>query len=175
MKKTRNIFIFSILFLLLSILVYGTLFFMIRVETMKVSGLRDDIDLVLRQEQQLKSSQYIIADTEELRDELNSYFIHKNGVVDFLEKIERFGDDSSVLVEVTSVDIEPILISTEIESKIVDNLNIVALVEGEWRDVFYFLNLIESQPLHVSVEQINIENRDGDWTMNIDFNALKLK
>lgn len=172
MKKVRNIFILSILFIVLAVSVYIVTFFMIRMENIKISELRSDITTVLGKEQQLKSSQRIITDTKEARSELDSYFISKDGVVSFLEKIELFGDRAGVVVEVKSVEIEPLN-----ESKVVDHLVVIVSTEGSWREMFYFLNLIESQPLSILTTRMNLEKEiDGrDWRLSMDFNVLKIK
>lgn len=172
MNKVRNIFIFSIILVVIAVSVYAFVFIMIRAENIKISELRGDINTVLGKEQQLKSSQNIVSDTESVRRELDSYFISKGGVVDFLEKIESFGSDANVLVEVKSVEIEAIG-----ESKLIDHLNIIVSAEGDWSDVFYFLNLIESQPFSISTNRMNLEesSKGEEWRLNLDFNVLKIK
>lgn len=172
MNKVKNIFIFSIFLVVISITVYLSLFLMIRAENIKISELRSDISTVLGKEKQLKSSQNIVEDTKDIREELDSYFISKDGVVDFLERIEAFGNVANVIVEVKSVEIEPIN-----KSKIVDYLNVIVSAEGEWSNLFYFLDLIESQPLSISANRMNFEEgKDGsNWVLSLDFNVLKIK
>lgn len=172
MNKVRNISIFSFILLVIATTVYGVAFFIIRSENIEISQLRSDINTVLGKEQQLKSSKNIVYDTEEARAELDSYFISQDGVVDFLEKIESFGDRANVFVEIKSVEIEPIG-----KSKVLDYLNVVVSVDGEWEDVFYLLNLIESQPLSISTNRMDLEEdkRGEEWTLSLDFNVLKIK
>jgi len=172
MNHIRNIFIFSVIFSVFVISVYAFVFFMIRSGNMKISELRSDITTVLGREHQLRSSRDIVLDTELSRAELDSYLISKDGVVDFLESIESFADTARVPVEVRSVEIEPIP-----SSAAVHNLSVIIAVEGRWEDVFYFLDLLESQPLSISTSRMNLEKdkEGGVWRLTLDFKVLKIK
>ena len=101
------------------------------------------------------SQKHIIADTASARKELDRYFVASEGVVDFIERIERIGKNIGVALIFTTVEVPK-------EERIVPSLDRLVLrfsATGSWEQVMRFFTLVESLPYALSVADARVEKQ----------------
>lgn len=115
------------------------------------------------------------------QEKLNNYVINSNGTVAFIELLENMIIKSGLKSDIRNV-------ATEAYKKSgvsnVELLRVNADVVGEWKNVQYFLNLLENYPLQINIEKVSI-NKFSDlsskgksisqWAGSFEFTVLKIK
>jgi len=162
-SKTKQLLI---LYSIVLVIVSGTyVFFVFHIngkKTIAATAL-SDVELLHEQNNQLQDLNSVLKDINEDQDKLNSYFVHSDKIVDFLESVETIGHDSGAVVEVRSLSEEV----TENPSISVLALNLTA--KGDWESVYHFLVLIQNFPIkstfdriHISRSETDLQDQDGN-------------
>ena len=84
---------------------YATLFMVIKNKNNRISELRNQVDIEIRKDQRLHSIKQLIADLDKDIEQIDTYFVSEDGVVDFLERLESVGSTSGISVGVNSVSV----------------------------------------------------------------------
>lgn len=166
MKKishTHKILIVAVFFAFISLSLYGFLFWQVKSENEKASTLLQEAEQDIEKEKTLRAAKISLEKNETLIKAIDTYFIPRDGVVPFIEELEKLGKDSGVMLSVGAV-------STEVDPKVKDDfketLRLRLETTGSWKDTFYFLSLIESLPYRAQVEQIALSLSGASDSLN---------
>lgn len=187
--KARGIFVVAICFNLLFLGVSTYVVILIQQKKQHISELKSRIEDLTNQKENLKSIKDNISKTAPLRQLVDSYFVPKDGTVQFLNLIHKLGQENNLTSKVINVDEEVATVSPEL----FELLNLEVEVSGTWSDVYHFVALIELLPYKVSVGRVDIEkfvegsgktvsgatsqvkSASGTWEGTINFKVIKLK
>ncbi len=111
-------------------------------------------------DQQLDSSiQKILAETNSQRDEISSYKIGKDSVVQFLQSIEDMGSSTQTRVHVNTVN--------QVENPdpgkgtLPPTLHLTISVDGSWSGVFAVLKALENLPNSSNINTVTLTHKDN--------------
>ena len=184
-EKARKVFFTALCVNLLVASVYSYIFIKIRQKNQHIAALTSSIEALTAQKENLKSIKINFSETASLRNQIDGYFIAKDGVVQFLNSIESLGADNNLALKIVSVGVEPAALSGDI----FEVVNVSIEVSGAWSDVYRFAALLELLPLKVSVGRVDLEKvvsqltgaakKSGTptppWKGTFDIGVLKLK
>lgn len=104
---------------------------------------------------------------------LDDYFVEREDLVSFIEKIEFLADAQNVQMIIDNINVD--------ETNLGDNvfphgtLQLVVTVRGSWASVGNFLTAIENLPYSVLIKGVRFtrtNNQGTDWAMNMAFEIL---
>lgn len=150
--KAWKIFFIASAFSIMLASVY--LYALMNIEQKKqhTSELASDIEALAGQKENLKSVKKNVSETVAVRDELDNYFVPKDGVVKFLNLLQSLGNENHLALKVNSVGIEAAPLSPDIFEMIGANLE----VSGTWPNVYRFASLVEMLPFKVYLHTVNL-------------------
>jgi hypothetical protein len=113
-------------------------------------------------------------------NKVNDYIIKADETVAFMEKIESLAKSNNLKSEVKSVSFEAIP-NGDISN--IEYMRIQMDVVGEWKNVEYFLELLENYPINLKIKKFSFSRVDttvknkkiSQWTGNFDFSVIKVK
>lgn len=173
LSKTQAKVIVTFLGVLLSFGIYSGLFIVIKNKNNQISALQNQVDVEIRKDQRLRSIKQLIIDLREDSRQIDTYFVSKDGVVNFLEDLEALGSISDISVGVNSVSV----------GKNIDNefsyelLKIEFAARGVWSSIIQLISLLETFSLGITIERMQLEKLPNSsfWQVNTSFSVLKLK
>lgn len=143
---------------LATLAVFGVYVFML-LKTTEYAGEASTLARSLRekraQSETLVSQKRIVSDTAPARKELERYFVASEGVVDFIERIEKIAKNIGVALIFNTVEVPK-------EERVVPSLDRLVLrfsATGSWEQVMRFFALVESLPYALSVADARVEKR----------------
>lgn len=190
LKQTIALFV---IFNLLSFGIYLGVFFMMKSAQEHTSFLLGQLETDIKTNDTLQSIETVLADAKSDIEKLESYFVGRDGIVDFIETIESYGNISGVKTLVEFVGVEGGVEENNVES-IKEIVRIKLATEGSWVATEHFLSLLEHMPFRISMERVSFlylpvsesslsftppkgvtlpKNRI--WKGSIELTALKLK
>ncbi len=152
---------------------YSTLFIVIKNKNNHISALKNQVDLEIRKDQRLNSVKQLMSDLNIELKKIDTYFISKNGVVNFLEKLESLGSVSNTYISVNSVSVN----ENKNNNLPYEFLRVEFSSRGSWNSIVKLISLVETLHFGVTIERIQLERlpNSGFWQMNIGLTVLKLK
>ncbi len=90
-------------------------------------------------------------------DRLDSYLVPEDGVPAFLSDIEALSDTTGASVTIDSVKTQSLP-----ESEIASSLRIKTEIVGRWSEVFHTISLLETMPLKLKVDILNLTRSDNN-------------
>lgn len=154
MKLSTKQTLLVVLLLLLFVMVgYYFLFDLIKSKNQKVSIFSQEIDLYLERESMRRTTEKTAEELSEKIQKLDSYFLHKDEVVPFIESIENAGGKSGVVVDIVSVDVtnDPTVNNSDRKDEMMD---LRLSVKGSWGNVINFISYVENLPYKVDVSNV---------------------
>lgn len=119
----------------------------------------------------LTSVKHVIADTASVRKELDGYFIAKEGVVDFIQRVEKMGAEAGVTLTFSTIDTP---VGGGVPSSL-DRLVLRLSSTGSWQQGIHFLTLMESLPYALSVTGARMTKQSSlQWQATLTLMAYKL-
>jgi len=115
----------------------------------EVAALAGEIQARGQSTEELKSMKHLVEDTRSELEKIDSLFISGDGIVGFIERIESLGRHAKVSLELKSVDV------TKGDGEV---LSLRFSTEGDWESTLYFLALMESMPLRIEADGVNLRN-----------------
>ena len=181
LTKINHILIFYTLILV--ILIGAFVLFSLYINEKKVSAavILSDIEMLKNQNSRLQDLNSVLKDIKEDQNKLNSYFVSSDEIIDFLEAVEKIGQDSGAEVEVHSID------EVETSNPLIDILTLNLTAKGNWESVYHFLILIQNYPVRATFDRIHMstartkslerdENAEEDeWRGVFNMKVLELK
>jgi hypothetical protein len=119
-----------------------------------ISTLSNETDTLLSQEGNLDSLRAVFSDTTNDRQKINSYFVQRDGAIDFITTIENLAAFAHLSHETQSVE-------TKEENPPSANRELLHLTfhtTGSWQNTFYFLSLLESLPFNINISHIDLHS-----------------
>ena len=149
----RNKFFTALVFAVAVIVAYSFLFFIILNENRVLASLVAKVDSEKTEKDALSSLKDRVEETEVGRGEITDYFIPKDGVVPFLNRIQALGEENFLNLKVSEVDIE----DSPMWEDSFESVKMKVQVVGEWQDVYNFVSLIDLLPLKIIVDRMDLE------------------
>jgi phosphate/sulfate permease len=108
------------------------------------------------------------------------YIIKSDDVVNFMQKLEDLAKSNSLKSEVKSVSFEGIA-GNNISN--IESMRILLDVTGEWKNVEYFLEILENYPISLDIRKFSFNKTDitvknkkiTQWTGSFDLSVIKVK
>ncbi len=198
--STRQILISVSVLLVLVLGGYYFLFLTIKSKNEKVSSFSQEIDLYSEREALRRTTEKTADELSEKIKKLDSYFIHKDEVVPFIENIENAGGESGVSVSIVSVGVDALSqvgggssdnIPLDKSEKLILRLD----AKGSWGNVVNFISYLENLPYKISINRVALhknssvqpffsageapikksDNPTADWSSTIEMSVLTLK
>lgn len=164
---------------------YFMLFATIKANNQKISSLQNDIAVQEKREMILKSTKKLVFETVSDRRKLDSFFVTKDRVVEFLEQVADLGKESGVKLTITNLGLED---EQGAPSDLYQLLKLNIEARGGWQNLYHFLTMLESVPFAVRFGGVNIDGVFDDsevtkksftpakrWKMTIELSVIKLK
>lgn len=152
-SKVKKIFITTAILAILSFLIYGFLFWDIRIKNQKISTLSQQEESDIKKDNSLRGIRDSLESNKIELEALNSYFLRPDGIVDFIEFLEDLGEKSGIALTIGGV-------STELDPKVKDDfkeiLRLRLETSGSWNEIFYFLNALERLPYAIRVDNFSV-------------------
>lgn len=162
------------LFLAVSAGTFGYLFITIRNRNAEAAVLATEIQAQTIREIKLKSLKRTITGTDEIRQNLDRYFIQKDSTVSFIEEIESLGLEEGVALQISDVKVETYSQREEFEW-----LAVSLSASGDWTSVLNTEARLESLPYKSEINNIFLTRGDGEnqdiWTLRLVVKVLMNK
>jgi hypothetical protein len=109
---------------------------------------------------------------------LSDFVVGSGNTVDFIKSLENITAQNNLKINIKNA------VSKASTSDKLELLNITLEVTGEWKNVEYFLELLENYPLKISINNISISKSSDikvngkivpQWIGSYDFSVVKLK
>ena len=181
-KKETKILMMVMLFIdLLSIGAFIFLYYLTTNLINETINLSDSVKAELKMEDTAVLLKDDLALGKNFQDELMNYIIPKGGTVDFIKTIEQLVTSSGIKSDISSVINEPYDKGTAIGAELV-RVNMTVI--GEWKNIQFFLKLIENYPLKIDIKQASFSKvsdytingaKIPQWSGNFNFTAVKIK
>lgn len=168
-------------------------FLMMKISQGNTSLLLSQLETDIKTNDTLQSIETILADAKGDIEKLESYFVNRDGIVDFIETIESYGRTSGVKTSIDFVGVEGGIRQNN-TGDVKETLRLKLSTEGTWTATVHFLSLVEHMPFRVNMERVSIlyfptsesslsftppkgvslpKNRV--WKGNVELTVLKLK
>ncbi len=110
----------------------------------------------VRVESELKDLHDLVSSTAKEKEVLDSYFIQKDGVVDFINNLEDIVEKIGASSEIVLVDIKDDKVPAF--GEFFEYLNVELKVDGTWVEVFNFSEILDNMPLYIKINKMTLEN-----------------
>ncbi len=190
-SKTKKTLLVALILNILVWGIYGFVFFKIRSQNEHVSGLLGEANNDIRKDETLRTIKNSLSENKDFISHLDSYFVAKDGIVNFIEMLEDKGRESGVLLSIGSVSVEQ---DPKVKEDIKEILRLKVDASGSWKDVTYFLSVLENLPYVTEVNNVSFTRNGGGsgllfdeeknpdenntslgWKAYFEFTVLKLK
>lgn len=172
MKINSRHYILIILSIATIILVILSYIFMYNKTTEQARNYIDTVKKVEDENSRKQSEQDLIKmhdETESDRSKIHSFIIQEDKVVDFIETIEKIGDNSDTKIELSAIAKDDMSIKAKVTAT------------GSWSNIMTALMLIENIPLSVSLNDIRLYSTETSakgvktWNLGLDIQVLTTK
>ena len=160
--KTQKILITIIILNIVAFFSYFLLFSSIKEKNQQTSLSLNNTELELKKNDRYESVRDILSETESERKIIDSYFVNKEKIVDFIESIEGLGKQSGVAVHINSVGEDEGALNT----LTLPLLHLSIEAEGDFRSVFTFLSLLENLPFKTVLPRVALERQNPEQTIS---------
>ncbi len=162
LSNTGTLVTIMLLAVILMAGIYYYFFNTLRKEVESSSSLANDTATLAVEENNLDSLRSTFSNTGNDQEKINSYFVQKDGAVDFINSIENLASSAHLVGKTDSVnttDMTP-------PSPMYELLHLTFSTRGSWRNTYYFLSLLESLPYNISIRQVGMHSA-GDTTIDV--------
>ncbi|MAZ67215.1 hypothetical protein CL652_00385 [bacterium] len=175
MKNTLFIVLVTVgvVSMVISTMAYTWVFAKVRNTIAQVSLTAEETQLLATKNAQTQTLRRIVRDTQQEREELDTYFVTGNGIVRFLEDIEALAKNSGAKVSVETVG-EGSAIDKD---GLVRPLMVDLKLDGTLQEIFYALSLIETFPKAIVVRTVRITQHPTEraWQGVVSINVTKVE
>jgi hypothetical protein len=155
MKKSNQIILLGILFLIMLLAMggYVYLYLQINKKTASAESIVAEIDNEKKSQQNIMGLKRSIELSEAKYAMLNSYFINEEKVVGFIEEIESLAQQASVTTEISSIQS-----GEQIGKK---GLYVTLDAQGNFDDVNNFIVRLENMPYQIQLTNVLLSTQKG--------------
>lgn len=175
--RTKHLLIGTVLLNAVGVGLYAYLAFAVMKLSDSITTVETDIVSMVEQKSALADTKRLLGETEGARKKLSSFFVGRDGIVEFLEFLESTAALANVGSTIHRVSIE------EGDGRALPGQEFLRLtfdVQGGFQEVHHFLTLFETIPYEVHPREVHlgVVKRGRDlprWRADIDTLILKLK
>lgn len=190
LSTTKKIFMTMILLNVVIFGVYGYIYWNIVQESHTITELQVQSNEYQAKNDALRSVKISLDENQDFISQIDTFFIAKDGVVNFINTLERLGQSTGLKINIQSVSVEQGSDPKDFK----EGLKLKIETEGSWQDSSRFLSIIENLPYRVVVNSASvilngsseaILFKDGEfsrkvgpeevWKWTFDITVLKLK
>ncbi len=153
LTRIKKIFIFCIALNVVIFGVYGFLFWDIRAKNIQVYELISEADRDIKKDETLRAIKLSLNNNQDFISQIDQFFVPRDGVVSFIDLLEKLGHDSGVELTIGSVSVES---ETKNNNDFKEILRLKLGSEGSWQSVFYFMSLVENLPYRIEFENASL-------------------
>lgn len=150
---SKAILIIMTVVAVVGLMIYAFLFHAMQKSHERIMSYTNDVeraDQIIIEEASLKRT---IAEIGPDLEKIRSYQVSSDGVVGFIEMIERLGKDSGVGAKIDSVNV---VAQTEEASSTDESLMLSLSFSGSWKNCMHFVSLLESLPYDISISRLGL-------------------
>lgn len=148
-KKTKWFFLTAIVLNILAVGLDVYAFSFLKEKSKEVAMIAWEIQAYEQSGEKLTSMRHLVDDTRREREKIDSLFVGGDNIIGFIGRIESLGRHAGVSLELKSVDV-----TKDGEGA----LSLRFSTKGDWESTLYFLALMESMPLRIETENVNLRN-----------------
>lgn len=190
LTATKKIFVTMILLNVIIFGVYGYIYWNIAQESKTIAELQVQSSEYQAKNDDLRSVKISLDENKDFISQIDTFFIAKDGVVSFINTLERLGQSTGLKINIQSVSVEPGSDPKDFK----EGLKLKIETEGGWQDSSRFLSIIENLPYRLVVNSASvilngsseaILFKDGEfnrkvgpeevWKWTFDITVIKLK
>lgn len=145
-RSIRNTLFAVIGILALAFGAYGAGFYYIKAQVEETSVLAQELEQKQVERNNLQETLRAVEETEQMRAQLNTYFVNAADVVSFIEQLESLGEETGVAVTIS-----------DLREETNGGLAFRLEAEGMTATVFHFTELLEHMPLNMTIEQVQLQ------------------
>ncbi len=198
--STKQTLITVLILVLIAIGGYYFLFDVIKSKNKKASLFSQEIELYSQRHSARLAKEKTAEELKEKIEKLESYFLHKDDIVPFIENIESVGKKSGADVSIVSVGVvgtpQAVQAGGTNQDKKDEVLSLRLDVRGKWDGVMNFVSYVENLPYKVSLDRVlfyknssiplffdtqnpsvneSTGSNTSEWTATIEMSVLTLK
>lgn len=158
--SNKHILFITIFILLLTLGGYYFLFSIIESKNKNTFLLSQEIDTYAQNESMRRQNNKVTEEEKDKIEKIDTYFVHKNEVVPFIETVEDAGKKTGVVVTIGTVS------ATE-DSTFTLRLD----AHGSWSDVNRFLLYLENLPYKVTLSKVDLNKASSVERFYANVNA----
>lgn len=151
-SQTKNIFKAILIIDIIAFVLYGALFFLIKNKNQDTSTLLNNAERDLKKDEFLRVAKFSLDQNRAEVEKLDTFFVAKDGVPNFIEYIEGLGKESGVALSIGNVSVEP---DTKNKDDFKEILRLKVEMLGSWQELFTFLSIIENLPYRVQIDNVS--------------------
>ena len=179
-KSTKNILIFSGVLDVILVIVLGVMIFHVDETNLVSLKTVSDIKTEIKREEMYFSQRKDAEDSQINISKVAGFIVKADSVVDFMKDLDNLTLNNGLKSEVKAVSVEAL----PGNFSNVELLNIKISVTGEWRNVEYFLKLLENYPLKIDIKNVSLSKfsdyivrgkKVPQWLGDFEFTVLKSK
>ncbi len=136
-----------------------------------ISILKNNMTGQFAKQNYLISTKRIIESISADIERVNNSIVASDGDVAFIENIESLARNDGVEINIESLSFND---GKDKNSQVI-NFNIRAVVRGGWSDTYKFISKIESLPVKVKINSLNLSAVNHIWESSMELSVLKYK
>ncbi len=172
-KQTKSFFIVLGIIDLVLISSFIFMFSYMKAQVADTAEKEDTITSEIKQQDSVALMRRDIGNGKNYQDQLYGYILGKDDVVNFIKELETLATSSSLESHIQSVTYESAVKVTSIKAELTRfKMN----VSGEWKNIIYFLKLLENYHLRINIEGLSMtKTASGKWSADFNFTVVKFK
>lgn len=168
--------------LVLTIALFGVFFVihsLVNAEIAETMVNENKIQTEVSKEDSLSSMEKSVEENELNSGKLTGYIIPANSVSEFIQTLDNIVSSSGLKSQIGSIAYQS---SASLSAVNAELLDVKITVEGSWSGLHFFLQLLETYPLKINIENVSLKQTDEtikgavpQWSGDIEFTVLKFK
>lgn len=180
-KKTQSLALSMLILTALSAGVFFSLLSLMGNKVLETVNNTNEIKTEIAKEESLSFMQKNVLENQTNKNLITGYILPANSVSDFIQTLEDVVATSGLKSQINSITSEP---SDALLAANAELLDVKMSVIGPWSNMHFFLQLLESYPLKISMKNVSLKQfanytvkgkQVPQWSGDIEFTVVKLK
>ncbi len=171
-KRTKIVGLSSIGALVFSVVLLSGMIYSISIAENNLILKQTEIAKVQMHEKELLSLARLVDGSKSEREQLYSYLLQEEDVIDFLSLIGLLAEEQNISLDISELSVTDL-------SSVFEELSMAININGEYVSVFHMLTILETLPYQSSIRSVNITGpkgpNSGGWTGEIVLVVTKQK
>ncbi len=151
--KTKKILIASAIAALVAFVLLGSFFWVIKTQNETIAVLASEANQSSTKDEAVRSIKVSLERNKDALRSVDSFFISKDGVVDFINSLDKLGKQYGVTLNIGEVTSE---VDLKIKDDFKETLKLRLDASGSWSSVMKFLTALENLPYRIKVDQVSL-------------------